>query len=183
MAAKDWFKVQEWYTDNTLTTKYVEGTLAEDTKLYANYAFNIGLGDVNADGYVTANDITLYRQWIVGGYEMTVVEKGDEWATVNAEGFSTENTYFVKRVADSNALNAETTTLGDQVLDIRDVSTMRMALVGGYGFSPQSRSSPHYPSYKAAPSRTHRTYLRVMPAAETHCQAGPQPSAVPMESG
>lgn len=136
LAAKNWFKVQEWFTNSTLTAKFVGGTtLTEDTTLYANYKFNIGLGDVNGNGFVNANDITLYRQWIVGGYEMEVVEKGNEWAKVNANDFNVENVYFIKRVADSNALTAESTTLGDNHLDIRDVSTMRMALVGGYGFA------------------------------------------------
>ena len=136
LAVKNWFKVQEWFTDSALTAKFVGGiTLTEDTTLYANYKFNIGLGDVNGDGKVNANDITLYRQWIVGGYEMEVVETGNEWAKVNANDFDIENVYFIKRVADSNALTAVSTALGDNHLDIRDVSTIRMALVGGYGFS------------------------------------------------
>nr|MBO4517798.1 hypothetical protein [Clostridia bacterium] len=136
LAAKKWFKVQEWFTDSALTAEFVGGiTLVQDTTLYANYKFNIGLGDVNGDGFVNANDITLYRQWIVGGYEMEEVAPNTEWAKVNANDFDAENVYFIKRVADSNALTALSTTLGDNHLDIRDVSTIRMALVGGYGFS------------------------------------------------
>ena len=135
LTEKSWFKVQEWFCDSALTEEFVRGTLTEDTTLYANYKFNVGLGDVNGNGFVNANDITLYRQWIVGGYVMEVVESGNEWACVNSEGFDIENIYFIKRVADDNALTADAITLGDSRLDIRDVSTIRMALVGGYGFS------------------------------------------------
>ncbi|MBO7527809.1 MAG: hypothetical protein J6T74_07980 [Clostridia bacterium] len=146
LAVKDWFKIQNWYKDSSLETEFVDGTkLTENTVLYANYKFNIGLGDVNANGSVNANDITLYRQWIVGGYNIVAVESGKEWETVNSEAYATnkaladnnenKNAYFVKRVADGNAATAESLELGDSHLDIRDVSTIRMAMVGGYGFS------------------------------------------------
>gem|GEM_PF-7039245 len=131
-----WFKSESWYTTDALEAKFVDGTtLSADTTLYANYNFDIGIGDVNANGDVDANDITLYRQWIVGGYEMTVVEDGNEWAIVTGENFDAQGVYFVKRVADSNAATADSIALGDNSLDIRDVSTIRMGMVGGYGFS------------------------------------------------
>ena len=136
-----WFAVDAWYYGETLATetRFINKTfLSENTTLYGHYRFDIGIGDVNADGEVNANDITLYRQWIVGGYPMTVVTKGDEWATVTGDGFNANGTYFVKRVADSNAQTATATVLGDNSLDIRDVSTIRMGLVGGYGFDVET---------------------------------------------
>ena len=132
---KNWFIGDVWYFDQNLQNKVLNNIyLDSDTVLYGHYRFDIGVGDVNADGNVNANDITLYRQWIVGGYSMIVVEAGDEWATVTGNSFNTNNTYFVKRVADSNAQTSSSVVLGDNSLDIRDVSTIRMALVGGYGF-------------------------------------------------
>ena len=139
LEVKAWFTADAWYYEATLATKFINKTfLSENTTLYGHYRFDIGIGDVNADGEVNANDITLYRQWIVGGYPMTVVTKGDEWATVTEDGFNANGTYFVKRVADSNAQTATATILGDNSLDIRDVSTIRMGLVGGYGFDVET---------------------------------------------
>ena len=130
-----WFIADAWYYEDTLTTKFINRTfLSESVTLYGHYRFDIGIGDVNADGDVNANDITLYRQWIVGGYPMTVIAKGSEWATVTADNFDENGIYFVKRVADSNAATAAATVIGDNSLDIRDVSSIRMGLVGGYGF-------------------------------------------------
>ena len=129
-----WFIGDVWYLDANLQDRIMNKVYRNtDTVLYGQYRFNIGLGDVNADGSVDANDITLYRQWIVGGYQMQVVEKGNEWNTVKGEEFDAHNTYFLKRVADANAPTSSAVVLGDSALDIRDVSTIRMALVGGYG--------------------------------------------------
>ena len=139
LEVRAWFTVDAWYYEDTLATKFINKTfLSENTTLYGHYRFDIGIGDVNADGEVNANDITLYRQWIVGGYPMTVVAKGAEWETVTAANFDANGTYFVKRVADSNAQTATVTVLGDNSLDIRDVSTIRMGLVGGYGFDVET---------------------------------------------
>lgn len=130
----NWFVGDVWYFDTDLQTKVLNKIfLNEDTVVYGKFRFDIGVGDVNADGNVNANDITLYRQWIVGGYQMIVVEDGNEWSTVTDEAFDIHNTYFLKRVADANAQTSSAVVLGDNALDIRDVSTIRMALVGGYG--------------------------------------------------
>jgi len=126
LEAKDWFITDAWYYDTTLQSKMPNGTyLTADITVYGHYRFNIGSGDVNADGVVNADDITLYRQWIVGGYEMTVIAVGDEWATVTGESYDAEKVYFLRRTADNNA---------DQSRDIRDVSITRMAIAGGYGW-------------------------------------------------
>ena len=130
-----WFIGNTWYLDDELQTRMLNKIYrTEDLVLYGNFRFDIGIGDVNASGGVDANDITLYREWIVGGYPMIVIEVGDEWSTVTGEAFDLNNVYFLKRVADSNAQTTSSVVLGDGALDIRDVSTIRMALVGGYGF-------------------------------------------------
>ena len=126
MEAKPWFATDYWYFDEALQNKMTGVTyLTADTVVYGHYRFDIGTGDVNADGIVNVDDIALYRRWIVGGYQIEVVEAGNEWATVTGEGYDVQNAYFLKRVADGN---------GDQNRDIRDVSIVRMAVVGGYGW-------------------------------------------------
>ena len=120
----NWFKADYWYLNEARTNADIPSTMpAHKVNLYGGYKFDIGAGDVNASGTVTADDITLYRKWIVGGYSMTVVEVGNEWATVTDNGFDPTAVYFIKRVADINV---------DESKDIRDVSITRMALVGGY---------------------------------------------------
>ena len=118
-----WFIKDYWYADTAFTTKVPVKMPAEDIFVFGTYKFDIGQGDVNADGSVSADDITMYRQWIVGGYEMTEVEIGEEWALVTSGNYSATTRYFLKRVADNNV---------DASKDIRDVSITRMAIVGGY---------------------------------------------------
>ncbi len=125
-----WFRGDVWYAQRERVTK-VETVPVGGVTVYGSYVFDIGNGDVNANGKVNADDITLYRQWIVGGYEMTVVEIGTEWELVHSEGFAetligdNATKYFIKRVADVNIDTSE---------DIRDVTTVRMSIVGGYGY-------------------------------------------------
>nr|MBO4517863.1 hypothetical protein [Clostridia bacterium] len=134
LAQVNWFIGDGWYLDDEFENRLMNNSYRNaDAVLYGEYRFDIGIGDVNADGSVDANDITLYRQWIVGGYQMTEVESGDEWITATDEAFDIGNIYFVKRVADANAQTSLSVLLGDNSLDIRDVSTIRMALVGGFG--------------------------------------------------
>ncbi len=126
LEAKDWFIVDEWFTDENLQNKVSDGIrLVGNTTVYGRYRFDVGTGDVNADGEINANDITVYRQWIVGGYDVIAVQSGDEWTTVTGDEYDAQNRYFLKRVADANK---------DENRDIRDVSIIRMAIVGGYGW-------------------------------------------------
>lgn len=124
MESYDWFKFDGWYTDSARTT--VAPTVFTENKnltLYGAYVFDVGDGDVNADGLVNTDDITLFRKHVVGGYKMTVVESGKEWETAS-NGISESTTYFLKRAADVN---------GDGKANLRDVSEIRMAIVSGYG--------------------------------------------------
>ncbi len=121
-----WFRYDMWYGD-ALRTEKIETVPVNNITVYGAYIFDIGNGDVNADGVVSTNDITIYREWIVGGYEMTVVAKGSEWEFVHGDDFGTSTTtrYFLIRVADVNADTSD---------DIRDVTTIRMSIVDGYGY-------------------------------------------------
>lgn len=118
-----WFVKDYWYANEARTESVPVKMPAGDISVYGTYKFDIGQGDVNADGKVNADDIAIYRQWIVGGYEMTVVESGTEWALVSGGNYNAQTRYYLKRVADNNA---------DESKDIRDVSITRMAIVGGY---------------------------------------------------
>ena len=127
-----WFIKDYWYGNEDRTSAIPVKMPSQNVSVYGAYKFNIGQGDVNADGNVTSDDITLYRQWIVGGYEMTVIASGDEWATVTDANFDATARYYLKRVADNNA---------DESRDIRDVSITRMAIVGGYDWDISTGAS------------------------------------------
>ena len=120
-----WFRTNGWYSNTECTAALLTTMPAENISVYAGYLFDIGTGDVNGDGLVNANDITLYRQWIVGGYDVISVEVDNEWATATGADFDINNYYFLKKVADDNV---------DSSRDIRDVSITRMAIVGGYSW-------------------------------------------------
>jgi len=120
-----WFVKDGWYADAERTVDAPATMPNANLNVYMGLKFDIGKGDVNADGLVNADDITLYRKWIVGGYEMEVINAGDEWATASNEQFDSSKTYFLKGVADGNLDNSR---------DIRDVSIIRMAVAGGYNW-------------------------------------------------
>ena len=125
LANKPWFIEDGWYTDPERTTP-LSGVPAQTMTLYGAYVFDIGAGDVNANGNVDTDDITLYRRWIVGGYNIETVESGDEWNTVDATAFDSAKQYYLVSVSDANR---------DDSGDIRDITTIRMALTGGYGYA------------------------------------------------
>ena len=125
-----WFNVTSWYLNNALTQAVPQTMPNHDINVYAEIRFNVGQGDVNGNGNVDANDISLYRQYIVGGYGIAAVEDGDEWSIAN--DFDDNALYFLKRVADNN---------NDSSRDIRDISITRMAIVGGYSWNIEAGAS------------------------------------------
>jgi len=134
-----WFRALSWYDGaNRLTAAPATSVMPNhDIDVYGFIEFNVGLGDVNGNGSVDTNDITLYRQWIVGGYSMVVLETEGDNAVDYYKFASTHNfandpegtRYYLKRVADNNK---------DENRDIRDVSVTRMAIVGGYTWNIES---------------------------------------------
>ena len=127
-----WFRIDGWYVNAYGTEKAPTIAPGQDLELMAKYVLDIGLGDVNADGRVNVEDINLYRKYIVGGYtEIIVIGKGQEWNFVKGisqiDGKSFESgytSYFIESVSD---------VLADGSSDIRDITKIRMAIVGGYG--------------------------------------------------
>lgn len=131
LANYKWFKVSAWMNGETEFTAVVADELNGEHKivLVATYSLNVGLGDVDGSGAVDTNDIVLYRKVIVGGYDITPVT--DAWTTATAAGFDESKVYFLAQVANVDEDGSDTN-------DVRDVSTIRMALAGGYGYTVEN---------------------------------------------
>lgn len=97
-----------------------------ETTIYAKYEPAIGLGDVDGDGNVGNSDIVLYRQYIVGGYKITVVEAGKEYEEASKTLAAGYVRFFVA-VANVDGVDGSAN-------DIRDVATLRMAMVEQDGY-------------------------------------------------
>lgn len=125
--AKDasWLVFSGYFAGSDFAAKITTMPNAETT-IYAKYEPAIGLGDVDGDGNVGNSDIVLYRQYIVGGYKITVVEAGKEYEEASktlAEGY----VRFFAAVANVDGV-------ADSANDIRDIATLRMAMVEQDGY-------------------------------------------------
>lgn len=122
-----WFRFDGWYYDAARTKKAsLMLTTDSDLTLYAAYVFKLGMGDVNGDGIVNTDDITLFRRYLVDGKKnIEYVSKGSEWDVARPGGtYDDGKTYFVERVATLNGSGAKS---------IRNVASIRAALTDGYG--------------------------------------------------
>ena len=121
-----WLKLEGYYSDEQCTVKVTTVANQTNVTIYAKYEPAIGLGDVDGDGNVDNSDIVLYRQYIVGGYKITVVEAGKEYEEASktlAEGY----VRFFAAVANVDGVEGSAN-------DIRDVATLRMAMVEQDGY-------------------------------------------------
>lgn len=121
-----WLKLEGYYSDEQCTVKVTTVANQTNVTIYAKYEPAIGLGDVDGDGNVGNSDIVLYRQYIVGGYKITVVEAGKEYEEASktlAEGY----VRFFAAVANVDGVE-------DSANDIRDIATLRMAMVEQDGY-------------------------------------------------
>ena len=121
-----WLKLEGYYSDEQCTVKVTTVANQTNVTIYAKYEPAIGLGDVDGDGNVGNSDIVLYRQYIVGGYKITVVEAGKEYEEASktlAEGY----VRFFAAVANIDGVEGSAN-------DIRDIATLRMAMVEQDGY-------------------------------------------------
>lgn len=121
-----WLKLEGYYSDEQCTVKVTTVANQTNVTIYAKYEPAIGLGDVDGDGNVGNSDIVLYRQYIVGGYKITVVEAGKEYEEASktlAEGY----VRFFAAVANVDGVEGSAN-------DIRDIATLRMAMVEQDGY-------------------------------------------------
>lgn len=120
-----WLVFSGYFAGSDFATKITTMPNAETT-IYAKYELAIGLGDVDGDGNVGNSDIVLYRQYIVGGYKITVVEAGKEYEEASktlAAGY----VRFFAAVANVDGVDGSAN-------DIRDIATLRMAMVEQDGY-------------------------------------------------
>lgn len=121
-----WLKLEGYYSDEQCTTKVTTVANQTNVTIYAKYELAIGLGDVDGDGNVGNSDIVLYRQYIVGGYKITVVEAGKEYEEAS-KNLAADYVRFFAAVANVDGVEGSAN-------DIRDVATLRMAMVEQDGY-------------------------------------------------
>lgn len=127
LKAYTWFKNDGWKCgENAFTAATANLANEKVITISATYVFAIGNGDVDGSGTVDPSDIVLYRKHIVGGYDIAPVT--DAWTTATAADFDESKVYFLVQVANVDEDGSDTK-------DVRDVSTIRMALVGAYGYT------------------------------------------------
>ena len=128
-------KYDETTTFEDLSDAAVEGIIT----LYAYERPDLGLGDVNGDREVTVNDIALYRKALVGGYNVALVTLDDAIKYLDEDNsstllyYSSGYSFFVLFSADLD-YDSTNERLGNGYYDVRDISTISMALAGGFGY-------------------------------------------------
>ena len=120
-----WLAFDGYFAGSNFAAKITTMPNAETT-IYAKYEPAIGLGDVDGDGKVGNSDIVLYRQYIVGGYKITVVEAGKEYEEAS-KTLAADYVRFFAAVANVDGVEGSAN-------DIRDVATLRMAMVEQDGY-------------------------------------------------
>ncbi len=121
-----WLKLEGYYSDEQCTVKVTTVANQTNVTIYAKYEPAIGLGDVDGDGNVGNSDIVLYRQYIVGGYKITVVEAGKEYEEAS-KTLAADYVRFFAAVANVDGVEGSAN-------DIRDIATLRMAMVEQDGY-------------------------------------------------
>ncbi len=164
-----WLSLDGYYTDETFATEFVKMPNA-DLTIYAKYVLALGNGDIDGDGTVGNNDIMLYRMYIVGGYDIEVIEIGDEYTAAVSYAKDTETKLFFKAVAN---VNGDKTTEGEtqtDVYDIRDAAVLAMAMVNanGYGVSEDNThiTTPSDSTNASASTSTQAVQYALLPTGK-----------------
>ena len=96
----------------------------ENAFYIAEMVLNIGRGDVNGDGEVTAKDVLAMKRYLVGATYHEITTMAEAWETVKAE--APAGGYFYTVMWDVN---------DDTFSDARDILCIREALATGYGYT------------------------------------------------
>lgn len=118
-----WFAFDGWYG---VGTSKVTVMPQADLSVTARYNYCVVNGDVDGNGSVDTGDVVLFRRYLVGGYKMTILAD-DAQAWQAAFDGAADDVYF-------HMLAANVDGDAQQTVGLRDVATLRMALVGGYGY-------------------------------------------------
>ena len=122
-------KVEDEYVYTTVETfeSAVSTEVDEDAYYIAVMTLNIGMGDINGDGTVSADDVVMMKKFLVGVKYTTLKSVAAVWAKIGdptpAAG------YLYVFLWDAN---------GDGYKDTRDVIAARMALATGYEYEIRS---------------------------------------------
>ncbi|MBQ9370203.1 MAG: dockerin type I repeat-containing protein, partial [Clostridia bacterium] len=118
-------KVDNEYTYTTVTAFDVLVSTETDADAYyiAIMTLDLGLGDINGDGSVTAEDIILMKKCLVGVKFTTITDAAAAWAKIGEP--VPANGYLYTFLWDVNS---------DGFKDTRDVFIARAALATGHGY-------------------------------------------------
>lgn len=170
IALTKFVKVEGYYSDAGCAQPITEVPNKEKATIYAKYVIALGSGDIDGDGTVGNNDIMLYRMYIVGGYDIEVIEIGDEYTAAVLYADDTETKFFFKAVAN---VNGDKTTEGEtqtDVYDIRDAAVLAMAMVNanGYGVSEDNThiTTPSDSTNASASTSTQAVQYALLPTGK-----------------
>ena len=170
IALKKFVMVEGYYSDAECTLLITEVPNKATATIYAKYVLALGSGDINGDKTVDNNDIVLYRKYIVGGYDITTIEKGEEYEAAVLYADDTETKFFFKAVAN---VNGDKTTEGEiqtDVYDIRDAAVLAMAMVNanGYGVSENNThiTTPSDSTNASASTSTQAVQYALLPTGK-----------------
>jgi len=122
-------KVEDEYVYTTVETfeSAVSTEVDEDAYYIAVMTLNIGMGDINGDGSVDADDIVMMKKFLVGVKYTTLKNVAAVWAKIGEPAPAAGYLYVF--LWDAN---------GDGYKDTRDVIAARMALATGYEYEIRS---------------------------------------------
>ena len=170
IALTKFVKVEGYYSDAACTLLITEVPNKATATIYAKYVLALGNGDIDGDGTVGNNDIMLYRMYIVGGYDIKVIEIGKEYEAAVLYADDTETKLFFKAVAN---VNGDKTTEGEiqtDVYDIRDAAVLAMAMVdaNGYGVSEDNThiTTPSDSTNASASTSTQAVQYALLPTGK-----------------
>lgn len=170
IALTKFVKVEGYYSDAACEQPITEVPNKGKATIYAKYVLALGNGDINGDKKVDNNDIVLYRKYIVGGYAIVTIEKGEEYETAVLYADDAETKLFFKAVAN---VNGDKTTEGEiqtDVYDIRDAAVLAMAMVdaNGYGVSEDNThiTTPSDSTNASASTSTQAVQYALLPTGK-----------------